>query len=102
MWRGDRRSELPADWPRRRLAVLERDGFRCQWSLGHDGKCGAPANQVDHVRRGNDHSLVNLRALCEEHHREKSSFEGWDEYRARLTESRAKFQGRQGNHPGVL
>ncbi|RPH37165.1 MAG: HNH endonuclease [Chloroflexi bacterium] len=32
-----------ADWQRVRLAILERDGWRCRW-------CGLRATTVDHVR----------------------------------------------------
>lgn len=47
-------------WRNIRLAVLQRDHYRCQ-------QCGRPANHVDHVipkaRGGTDHPS-NLQALC--------------------------------------
>ncbi len=73
----DRRSRLPADWAKRRLRVLRRDGYRCQHRNRPGApKCGTPANQVDHVQPGDDHDYANLRALCRRHHAEKSSAEG--------------------------
>lgn len=72
----DRRSRLPADWPKRRVRVLRRDGYRCQHRDDLGVPCLAPANQVDHVRHGDDHSLDNLQALCRWHHARKSSAEG--------------------------
>jgi 5-methylcytosine-specific restriction enzyme A len=72
-----RRERLPDDWPLRRIRVLRRDGYRCQHrDAPGTPMCGAPANQVDHVERGDDHSLDNLRALCRRHHALKSSAEG--------------------------
>lgn len=61
----DRRSRLPKDWHKIRAQIMTRDQGRCQ-------HCGAPANQVDHIRRGSDHSLGNLQALCEPCHRAKT------------------------------
>ena len=97
-----RRQELPPNWPALRRAVLKRDKDRCQWKMGRTGICGATANQVDHVRRGPDHSQANLRALCADHHKEKSSSEGGAAYWAAIRESRSRFRGRQGNHPGLI
>ncbi len=59
------------------------------------------ADQVDHIRRGNDHSLSNLAAVhgnvypyC---HRYKSSAEG----NARMRELRAKAKQPKEQHPGL-
>lgn len=65
-----RRSRLPKDWAKIRRRVLARDGHRCQWS-----GCMAEAAEVDHVVRGDDHSLANLQALCRPHHQEKTQSE---------------------------
>jgi 5-methylcytosine-specific restriction protein A len=77
-WAGsNRKQELPADWPRRRRRVLNRDGHRCQHRERPGAPiCGAHANQVDHIIRGADHRPENLQALCEPHHRVKSAREG--------------------------
>jgi 5-methylcytosine-specific restriction enzyme A len=76
-WAGStRKKRLPPDWQKRRLRVLRRDGYRCQHVDEVGAKCLAPANQVDHVIRGDDHDESNLRALCKWHHDKKSSAEG--------------------------
>lgn len=95
-WQGsNRKAELPDDWPQRRAYILERDGHRCRWTE-NGPRCGAPANQVDHIRPGNDHSYDNLQALCPDHHAIKSSREGtaarWRHRQRRPTE----------RHPGLL
>lgn len=79
-WAGsDRRSRLPDDWPKRRLRILRRDSYRCQHRDSPSSPpCDAPANQVDHIERGDDHRLDNLQALCRRHHALKSSREGND------------------------
>ena len=96
-WAGsDRRTELPPNWETEiRPAVLQRDRHRCQW-LTHDTRCGRPARQVDHIRPGSDHSLRNLRALCDDHHAAKSSAEG----NAARWANRATRPAEQ--HPGLL
>jgi 5-methylcytosine-specific restriction endonuclease McrA len=51
-------------WDRIRLAVLERDGYRC--TLNYSG-CQGRATHVDHVlprRFGGGDELANLRAAC--------------------------------------
>lgn len=71
-----RKAELPHDWTLRRIRVLRRDGYRCQARDSMSRKCNAPANQVDHIERGNNHDEDNLQALCRWHHAQKSSAEG--------------------------
>jgi 5-methylcytosine-specific restriction protein A len=71
-----RRDELPSDWTTRRVRVLRRDSYKCQARDSLGVLCGAPANQVDHIEPGNDHSYENLRSLCRWHHARKSYAEG--------------------------
>jgi 5-methylcytosine-specific restriction endonuclease McrA len=50
-------------WRRLREIVLARDQGRCQ-------VCGAPAEEIDHIRpviEGGTDDLVNLRAVCFKH-----------------------------------
>ena len=76
-WVGStRRRRLPPDWPAIRSRVLKRDGHACRWVLDGGRLCGAPASDVDHVRRGDDHRDENLRSLCTYHHRRKTGQEG--------------------------
>lgn len=75
-WSGStRRRRLPKNWPIIRRRILERDGHRCTWH-DHDGRCTAPATDVDHVEPGDDHTAANLQSLCRAHHAAKSSCEG--------------------------
>jgi len=93
----DRAARLPSDWSSRRVRVLRRDGYRCQARDSTGVLCGKPANQVDHVERGDDHSLDNLQALCRWHHARKSSREGAQARRPKATQRRAPEP-----HPGMV
>lgn len=76
-WAGStRRARLPKDWPRTRRRILRRDDHSCQTRFSDGRICAMPANQVDHVEPGDDHSDANLQALCEWCHTRKSSSEG--------------------------
>lgn len=90
-----RRLRLPPGWDTIRRQVLNRDGWACTW-IDDGRRCGQPANHVDHINRGDDHTLTNLRALCEPHHNRKSSAEG-NTARRRLTNRRPPER-----HPGLL
>jgi 5-methylcytosine-specific restriction protein A len=86
-----RRSPLPRDWRRRRLRVLERDGYRCQI---RGPKCAGKAAEVDHIDRDDDHRLVNLRSGCGPCHHSRTGRQAQAaqtaHYRPRIT------------HPGLL
>lgn len=97
----DRHDRLPSDWAKRRRVVLERCGYRCEWDLGGGVRCGERATDVDHIRRGDDHSFANLRGLCSAHHARKSAGEGWAERQRLLKVSRGKFR-RVEVHPAFL
>lgn len=70
----NRKSRLPADWPARRKAVLERCGGRCEVIKKNGKRCWDAATEVDHIIAGDDHS--QLQGICTWHHRRKSSREG--------------------------
>lgn len=67
--RSRRRLELPSGWASIRREVIARDGGRCVL-------CGAPGTDVDHVVRGSDHSLGNLRLLCRACHMRRTGRDG--------------------------
>lgn len=85
-----RRAQLPKDWAARRQAVIARDRGRCQ-------QCGRPGTDVDHIVRGNDHSLANLRLLCRTCHMRRTGRDGG------TTPRRTKRSHRPPErHPGLL
>ena len=58
-WRGStRRQRLPPDWPAICQTVRDTYGDSC-YICEH-----AHVRDVDHVHRGDDHSLANLRPIC--------------------------------------
>lgn len=75
-YKSNRRAELPRDWATIRQRILRRDGHRCV-------KCGAPANQVDHIGDRHQHGDENLRSLCTPCHRSRTSAQGVAVRRAR-------------------
>lgn len=86
-----RRGELPRDWHRVRQRVLARDGGVCVL-------CGAGASHVDHVVRGSDHSLSNLRSLCESCHMRRTGRDGGGAVRR----GRRRWDRWDGGHPGLV
>lgn len=102
-WKGSaRRSELPADWSKIRKRIIRRDQGMCQWDLGHGQKClRTDEPEVDHIKRGSDHSDSNLRTLCHWHHLRKSGSEGNEVTAAQRRVIKTKFR-RSEQHPGVL
>jgi 5-methylcytosine-specific restriction protein A len=94
----DRASELPADWPRRRAETLRADNHRCVWpGRWSDRQCGMPANEVDHIKPGGDHSWRNLQSLCPSHHQRKTQQESAAARRKQL----AKLKHPEPRHPGL-
>lgn len=96
-----RRDRLPSNWPQIRKRILRRDGKVCQWRLEDGGKCLAPATDVDHIRAGDDHSDGNLRSLCYDHHKFKSSQEGAQALAKKRRQISKRFV-RSEDHPGLL
>lgn len=90
-----RRERLPGDWFRLRRRVLRECDGVCEMRL--DG-CLGTATEVDHIRRGDDHSRENLRGACRRCHAVKSSAEG----NARSAEFRRLRSRPEGRHPGAL
>ena len=48
---------MPRGWGRTRARILARDGYRCR-------SCGAPANEVHHVRGRDEQDDAWLVSLC--------------------------------------
>lgn len=88
----DRKSRLPSNWEKLRLAVGRRDGWKCQQLLEDRSLCGAPANQIDHILANDDDSMSNLQCLCERHHSIKSSQEGAAARAARVRAARSRVE----------
>lgn len=101
-WSGsDRRHQLPANWGSLRRQVLARDGHRCTARSTAGDRCTETATDVDHIRRGQDHSLDNLRALCSWHHSRKSAAEGAAAAAARRRRIANRWR-RSEPHPGAI
>lgn len=96
----NRRGRLPANWPAIREKVLERDGRRCTWRYTDGSRCKEPATDVDHRRRGDNHSMANLRSLCGWHHDKKSAREGAYEAAKQRAEIATRFR-RTEAHPNA-
>lgn len=89
-----RTSKLPPDWPMLRLAVFERDGYRCTYTRG-DWRCPTTAGlECDHQGSPRDHSMANLRTLCGYHHGQRTASQG----AAGRKKSRGRGRGGEG-HP---
>lgn len=85
-----RRTELPSNWDQLRREVLQDENYSCR-------RCGAFANQADHIGDRHNHSRDNLQPLCEPCHRKKTAREG-KLARYRLAPIRGK---RFEPHPGM-
>ncbi|WP_186784337.1 HNH endonuclease [Streptomyces sp. CBG33] len=75
-WNSSRRERLPKNWESIRRRVLRRDGHACRTVFSDGRRCGAVANQVDHIVPGDDHRMEALQSLCTKCHSAKSAAEG--------------------------
>lgn len=77
-----RRSRLPSDWTKRVAATKGRAAGMCEGiSLNgeqrwHVANCDGIGSECDHDKRGDDHTLANLRWLSTPCHRHKTQHEG--------------------------
>ncbi len=90
-----RRDQLPPNWATIRAATLDAANHQCQWHT-NSIRCQAPATDVDHINRGNNHHPDNLQALCRYHHALKSAREG---RAAQLANTQHRPPA---THPGLL
>jgi len=100
----NRSSRLPGNWDSIRQTVRKRDGYQCTWVDIVEGKrvrCPRPADDVDHIKPGDDHSPQNLRSLCHPHHATKTSWEGHRANAAQRSKVHKKFR-RTETHPGLI
>jgi hypothetical protein len=111
-WDSSERRDPPG-WDRMRRETLESDHHRCVWpgrwaKARGIAQCGAPATDVDHVRRGeaagpDPHRAGNRQSLCRYHHDIKTQREAAEErarQRAKLSSpDRPDAPGRK--HPGL-
>jgi len=97
-WKNSNRvNELPSNWKQLRQVVLLRDGYQCT-HVDDYVRCAQRATDVDHIVHGNNHSLNNLRSLCNWHHARKSSAEGNQSPNRR----RESIRRPKPAHPGLL
>lgn len=81
-WVGStRRARLPKDWAKRVAATKARAHGRCEGvsikgeQRWHVDGCDGIGAECDHDKRGDDHSLSNLRWLSTPCHTEKTKLE---------------------------
>jgi 5-methylcytosine-specific restriction endonuclease McrA len=111
-WRGGKRggssswriSELPAEWPSIRRAILIRDRGMCLYGLLPDedyelGSCNTTATDVDHIGKPWEHDDAHLRSLCGAHHRSRTSRQANAARRAKLIANGGHFRAER-PHPG--
>jgi 5-methylcytosine-specific restriction endonuclease McrA len=98
-WTSSRRKDgLPWNWNKIRVDVFRIKGRFCVQVREDTGlPCGAPATDVDHIVPGPDHSIANLRPLCNWHHRHKSSAEGGQARAAMLAKKKPERRS-----PGLI
>jgi 5-methylcytosine-specific restriction protein A len=88
----NRKSRLPREWHRLRAIVLREANYQCE-VITNGIRCTNRATEVDHIIAGDDHSRDNLRAICTDHHKHKSSAEG-------NAARKQKYSRRIEPHPG--
>jgi 5-methylcytosine-specific restriction enzyme A len=101
----DRKSTLPPDWPQRRQVVLRRAEGRCEVRKKDGRRCWDKAKDVDHKvphSEGGSDDYFNLQAICEWHHKKKSSAEGGRAFQAADAERRKLLKRTPEKHPGVI
>ncbi|WP_103529524.1 HNH endonuclease signature motif containing protein [Streptomyces sp. SM12] len=94
----DRRSRLPSDWKRRVASIKARAAGRCERRLPDGSRCVNPGKDVDHIRRGDDHSVTNLQLLCTDCHTAKTTREAAAERRRYA----ARLKYPKEAHPGLI
>lgn len=110
-WRGStRRARLPATWESELVPMIyERDGAQCTHTE-HGERCPTRGYrdsrgrwrglEVDHDKRGDDHSPSNLRLKCSYHHGLKSAQEGVEAKAAKAAAISKRFR-RTEAHPSA-
>ena len=102
-WEGSTRKEtLPPDWAQRRQAVFARDGNRCVVIKKDGRRCwDRELLECDHIGDRNDHSLENLRTLCQWHHARRSASQG-GLASANAKQNRPSLKRPPEVHPGLI
>lgn len=99
----ERRKLLPSNWGQIGRTgsivdqVFQRDGGQCKFRLPSGKRCPRPGTDVDHKGDREDHSLSNLRLLCEHHHKQVTQAQAWQGKWSR----RKKFKRPEERHPGA-
>lgn len=93
----NRASRLPKDWAQRKARVKRRDHGRCQASK-HNPRCNGKGTEIDHIRRGDNHSLFNLQLLNHYCHADKTKAENIADRKARAAMKRRPAE----KHPGAI
>jgi hypothetical protein len=69
-----RSAPRPRGWKTLRAQALARDAHQCTWI--EDGeRCTNEGTDADHIGDPEDHTLDNLRTLCQPHHRRRTALQ---------------------------
>lgn len=99
-----RSAPRPKGWKRIRERIIARDGGVCQWVMDThtpEHRCGKPGTDVDHivpVFQGGTDDDSNLRLLCRDHHRRKTSSDAGKASAAKRPKRRRPPE----RHPGLI
>lgn len=88
--------DLPANWWSLTRETKRLAGGRCQQRLPSGKRCPRPGTDADHIGASDDHSQANLRWLCSDHHKKRTSAQ------ALAARVGPPIQLRTEQHPGRL
>lgn len=93
-------TRYPSNWKTLKKATFHRCGGQCEVITEQGTRCPNAATEIDHmtpIAEGGTHQMVNLRGVCQPHHRQKTRAET-----ARGQARRPRERRPLEKHPGLL